>query len=514
MTPETQARKSTSPRPGTAGGGTRASFAHSIASIASFPEFGGDDDDDDNMSLASTRLVNRSRRDSIASEFSQGNGAFSDGDNSATVITSLWSTMMGSTVLVMPKMFRDAGLVGAVIALTFMCLLCSYTAVTITRLGVLHGMTTQEVVNSVPRVPRMITLMAAVLILIGAGMLFHVYIVGCVLALLGKSEEDVLWRCGVAAASGLVVFMLTVPRSIKMLFIASSYGIVIVGFCLVFIIIKSALQFHNGTCTPHLPSPYGMESGGFGPTATLMSTLTLSFYSHSFVLPLVSQSTRANKIPRNVFISYVCAGLSYAIPAAIATAAFSDCGTFAKDFVQMFKDPFADAARFSIILLCLIVYPIIISIARGQFVETVFRVDPLEVSRLKHVCSSGWMILLATAVPCLNVGPTTVAASTGVLGTYWALLFPCAAYLHTRRAQGTLTKPLIIGHGLIILLAAMLMIMTVLSVAGVIPAVKPPPTAAPTPTVMPNHTTTAAPRSFELPIEAAPLTSGMAAALP
>ena len=66
LTPET------SPRPGTGGrSSTRASIAHSIASIASFPEFDGDDDDDDNMSLASTRLVNRSRRDSIASEFEQ-----------------------------------------------------------------------------------------------------------------------------------------------------------------------------------------------------------------------------------------------------------------------------------------------------------------------------------------------------------------------------------------------------------------------------------------------------------
>uniref|UniRef100_A0A7S1MP92 Amino acid transporter transmembrane domain-containing protein n=1 Tax=Neobodo designis TaxID=312471 RepID=A0A7S1MP92_NEODS len=491
----------TSPRPAS----TRASIAHSIASIASFPEFAGDDDDDDNMSLASTRLVNRSRRDSIASEFSQ--GPFMEGDNSATVITSLWSTMMGSTVLVMPKMFRDAGLIGSVIALTFMCLLCSYTAVTITRLGVLHGMTTQEVVSTVPRVPRMITTMAAVLILVGAGMLFHVYIVGCVLSLIGKPESDAMWRCIVAIGSGIIVFLLTVPRSIKMLFIASSYGIVIVGFCLVFIIIKSALQFHAGDCTPVLSTRYGMDSGGFGPTATLMATLTLSFYSHSFVLPLVSQSTRASKIPRNVFIAYMCAGLSYAVPAAVATAAFSNCGTFAKDFVQMFHDPFADAARFSIILLCLIVYPIIICIARGQFVEAVFKVDPTEVSRLKHVASSGWMVLAATAIPCLDVGPTTVAATTGVFGTYWALLFPCAAYLHTRRAQGTLTPALLIGHGLIIALAVVLMVMTVLSVAGVIKGAKPPeiPPSAPLPT---NHTT--APGSLQLPVFPAPLTTGLA----
>jgi hypothetical protein len=457
----------------------RASLGGRIASIASFPEF--PDDDDEVVGDVQQAPLNRSRASSNtrASIFSAGVVELDDKDNSVSVITSVWSTMMGSTVLVMPAMFRDAGMIASVISLVFMCFLCAYTAVTITRLGRLHGMSTKEVVGTLPPAPRIFTYISAIAILVGASMLFHVYIVECIMALAGLSiNKDAEYRVLCAIGTGFLVFVMIIPRSIKILFVASSYGIVIIGFCLLFIMIKSILQFARNDCSPKLESDYGTNYGGFGPVASLMSALTISFFSHSFVLQLVSQSTRMSKVPRNVFISYMCAGVSYCVPAAVATMAFSNCKTFSDDFVGMFSDPFADAARFAIILLVLIVYPIVIAIARTQFIEAVWNQNAEDAKRGTHIGLGGVMIAIVTIVPCVNAGPTTVAALLGVLGTYWALILPCALYLHTRWKSQSLTKPLIIGHTIVMVFAVVLIIITITSVAGIISSAAPlPPTA-------------------------------------
>ncbi len=394
---------------------------------------------------------------------------------------------MGSTVLVMPKLFRSAGLISSIVGTVFMCLLCAYTAVTITRLGRTYGMTTKEVLATIPKIPRQFTLFSSVAILLGACCLFHAYIVECVLSLLGYDVTNAKYRMLVAVATGVLVFLISIPRSLKILFVASSYGIVIIGFCLLFICIKSFMQISTNNCETKLVSSYGTGIGDFGPVASLMCTLTLSFYSHSFILSLVSQATRMSKVPRNVFIAYVCAGLSYMVPSALAVAAFRNCHEFSGTFVGMFDDPFADAVRCAIIMLVLIVYPIIIFISRVQLVE-MFRDDP-QISYVAHLVLNLLLIAACTVVPLFNVNPTAIAAMAGVFATYWSLILPCGAFLLSKKREGFgIPRGVLISHCIIIVFAVALMVITVLTVFGLIAQASPLPASVALPGIQ-NGTT-------------------------
>lgn len=394
-------------------------------------------------------------------------------DNSMAVIFSVWSTMMGSTVLIMPKLFRNAGVWSAVAATIFIGALAAYTAVCVARLGKYYGPSTKHVLESLPKALRHATLAASVLILVGANMLFHMYITQSLVALANKQMNNNTWRVALACGTAGAVFLISMLKSLRPLFVASSYGILIIMYCLAFIIVQAALQFKSGNCEPKYVEAYNMGWAGIGPVASLMSALTVSFLSHNFVLQLLSQSTRPAKNTRNVAVAYAFTALSYTVPSGLAVIAFRSCSTFSDDFVEMFNGPYVDSVRVAIVVLVLIIYPIIIFISRTQFVEGVF--GERGVSYPFTLFLNFIQIGICTIPSALNMQATVIGALIGVFGTYWILILPPAAIIRAKVADRTASPLFIAAHAAIIVLALALITVTILAQAGVIAAAPPPP---------------------------------------
>jgi len=316
-------------------------------------------------------------------------------------------------------------------------------------------------------------LIASQLVFVGACMLFHVYITESFLDFIHKdmtfTKERVITACGIAG----VVFIVGLLKSLAPLFKASSYCIVIIMFCLVFILVKSGIQTTEA-CSAPLAGEFGITWQGVGPVAALMAVMCVSFFCHNFVLTVLKEATRPEKNSRNVYLAFCGTGISYLVPSAVATYAFRHCGDFNGDFIEMFHDPYSDVARAAIIVLVLVVYPIVLYVSRTQLLSEAIGE---EYSYGVHVLYN-FLYLVITAVPaCLNVKLTVVSALVGIFGTYWALLFPTGTYIRHRWVSGERSTRFLALHGAIVVLGAALIVITVLNEAKVIKAADPPPLA-------------------------------------
>jgi sodium-coupled neutral amino acid transporter 9 len=388
-------------------------------------------------------------------------------DNSASVVFSLWSTMMGSTVLVMPKMMRDAGAYPAIPCLAGMCLLTAYTATIMTKLGRYHGNTTKQIVDTLPKPLKITTLIASACIYIGASALFNIYITASILTFLDKDMSDAKYRIIVGLSTSALVFIISMLKTLGPLFKASSFGIISVAFCLVFMVIKSIQQMSNDGCKEPLEKPFGLELVGIGPLASLMAMMTVSFLCHNFVLQMLSQSTRPAKNTRNVYAAFVFTGISYMLPSALAVIAFAKCGDFKGDFIQMFDGVYSDVARVAITALILVIYPLVIFLTRNQLLEEVYGDEgyPYPVHLLVNL-----VVISITTLPTLfNMPLAVVGALVGCFGTYWVLGLPPSLYIRARLQEGTATPAFLVAHGAIVTFGAALVVITVLSQAQLMP---------------------------------------------
>ena len=382
---------------------------------------------------------------------------------------------MGSTVLVMPALYRAAGLFCAIGATAVIGSLTAYTAVIMTKLGAHYG-TVKDITDSFSRPLRYVTLASSILVIIGASMLFHTYIVESALDFLHADMHDSKKRVITAIATGGLVFLIGLLKSLGPLFKASSYCIAIIFFCLVFIVVKSAQQMHD-TCAAPMTGEFGLKFQGVGPVAALMAVMCVSFFCHNFVLTILKEATRPAKNARNVALAFGGTGVSYLIPSGLAVYAFRRCGEFTGDFIEMFHDPYSDVARAAIILLVLVVYPIVLYVSRAQLFGEVYGGDGIKgVPYPAHVGYNLVFLAITSTPAALDVPLTVVSAIVGIFGTYWALLLPAATFIRYQWTVKDNRSPFFfVAHGLIVFLAVALIVITILNEAGVIPAAHPPP---------------------------------------
>lgn len=387
-------------------------------------------------------------------------------DNSVSVVFSLWSTMIGSTLLAMPKTFREAGVFPGIPGMALMCAVMCYTGIIMVRCGSYYGRTTLQILASHHPAMRVSSILVSVVIFLGAMCLYHVYLTQSILAFAKIDMSDDKWRIIVTLCVTAFVFLVGALKSLTPIFKASSYCIIVIVFIIIFIIVKSAFQLANDDCPKKLEQKVGLGFNGVGNIAVLLSTLGVALFCQNIMLSILTQATRPSKTPRNCVIAWICVSLSYGIPSVIATIAFAPCADFKGDFIEMFDDPFTDVARVAIMLLVGVVYPLLLFAGRQQILS--FRWEEGKNPYIAHIGNNCVMLAITSIPSLINMSVVLVAALVGLFGLYWGICIPTISYIRARREQGTATVPFLVAHGALLAFAVCLICITVLSVVGVI----------------------------------------------
>jgi len=384
--------------------------------------------------------------------------------NSATVIFSLWSTMIGSTLLLMPRITRDAGIFPSIGATVLMCISNTFTATLMIRLGDAYGMNTAAVLEQFGRAVHMFGVLVSVVVLLGACSIYHIYICDGVMKLASVPIDDMKYRPLFAVGIALVVFVVGLLKHLQPLFKAAGYAIVLVMLIVAFILVKAVLQFTDKKtdCVPS-SSPLGMGWNGFGPFVENCAAMALSLYIHSLLLPILRCATRPEKNTRDLCVAFVATATSIAGPAALAAYAFRNCETISSDFLTMFDDWFTTVARCAVILLVAIVYPILLFNSRQQTIPILLQRE--DFPYWCHVLFNVVALVLCT-IPCAIHAQTTIVATTlGVCAIMWVTLLPVAMHwAHVRRTDPERQTFLFIAvHAVLCLFGVGLIIVTLLS---------------------------------------------------
>lgn len=385
--------------------------------------------------------------------------------NSIAIIFSLWSVMIGSTILLMPSMARETGVYTAAFGTLFICIINSYTAVLMEKLGNFYQGDCSHVVNQFGRIGYYITTPASVLIFVGAMIIYESYITDAIMTLSHLDLADKKWRSIVSCSIGGLMFFVGLLRSIKPLVRVASSMVLVITLMMVFIVVKSGLQLGHSSCE-HDNVTHGLSWTGFGPLINLLSAMSLSLFCHNMITSITNESTNKKNISRDIFIAFFATAASNIGPAIMAVYAFRNCKTIEADFLGMFDDPFATVARVGISILVAVVYPILLFNARGQALQMIFGPD---FPYWSHVAFNVICLVACTAPVAFQAKLTMIAAFAGVCAIVFTLIMPVFMWIqHSRiHAPENVTVLFWIVHGFLFLFGLALMILTILSQAGV-----------------------------------------------
>lgn len=384
--------------------------------------------------------------------------------NSLRVIFSLWSTMIGSTLLAMPRVVRDAGIVSAVVGTAIVCVSNTYTVQLMEKLGRFHDNNGTAILVDAGRKVYLFATVVSVIVLLGANTIYMIYICDGLMTLADIPTTNTKYRpifsVGIAAA----FFLVGLLKSLKPLFYAAGYAIVIVVFIVAFIIAKASQQLvHGNACDEVMEEPAEMVWTGFGPFVQNCATMAVSLYIHSLVLPIISLATRPRNNPRDLVVAFIATAVSVVGPAALCAYAFRYCKDVNGDFLEMFHDPETTVARVAIILLVGIVFPILLYNARNQLLGIITGRE--DYPYWAHVVFNVLAIAVST-VPCaMNVATTVVAAAVGICAVFWVSFLPVGLWWYhvKRRERERLSVGFYVVNGAVIAFGCVLVVSTILA---------------------------------------------------
>ncbi|CUG90791.1 amino acid transporter, putative [Bodo saltans] len=408
--------------------------------------------------------------------------------NSLAVVFSLWSTMIGSTLLAMPKIVSSTGIISSIIGTAIVCVSNTYTVQLMERLGKFHGNNGTVVLKDAGKYVYPFATLVSVAVLLGANTIYNIYICDGLMNIAKINPKNEHYRPIFSAAIAGVFFVVGLLRSLKPLFKAAGYAIIIVIFIVGFIIGKAAEQLvHNDQCTatataaapshnaanvsittvaPHHDlSSSQLVWRGFGPFVENCASMSLSLYIHSLVLPIMNLANRPQNNPRDLVISFIATAISIVGPASLAAYAYKDCD-ISGDFLDMFDDVPTTVARVAVILLVGVVSPILLYNARNQLLGILFGRD--DFPYWGHVVFN-LIAITITTIPCaLGVDTNVVAAIAGICSIFWVTFLPVGMWWShvSRREPERLNVLFYAVHVVVLLFGVLLVAATVISEAS------------------------------------------------
>jgi solute carrier family 38 (sodium-coupled neutral amino acid transporter), member 9 len=412
---------------------------------------------------------------------------------SLVTIFSVWSAMMGSSMLAIPYGFEQSGLAAGLGGVIVTCLVAMYTVSLILKYGRLHGeLDFADIAKRyIGRWAQWFALGSSVLVLAGGCIAFitlmsdalfkmgsfaqcwaatgsldfaantHKESNVCQDAYKGSDFSDWWTPKYVPLIVTAVVFPLTNVKEVTPLVKLTSFGVGFMSIIVSFILYGSirAIVQYNGddSSTPINPADVGKSLPLLEPRFYyLLGICDVAFFIHNAILPMTAQAKNPNNTPRDVGIAFALVGITYSVIGTLSYIAFWNRETpIAQDFIAMFSsaDIAALIARLALFLQLIGLYPLLLFVIRIQIFGFILQ---KQYPSWMHVLGLNVLMAIAStlfAVFYPNIG--TLFRFVGALAAFLYVFFlPPVVHMIATRQKGELSKLSIGAHGLIILFGA------------------------------------------------------------
>jgi len=298
--------------------------------------------------------------------------------SSLSTIFSIWNTMMGSSLLAIPWGFSQSGIVGGFLTCFCVGLICYYTCSLIVRHGTGYADFFELCYAYLGRWGRLLCWSSSLLVLLGALFAYDRLMSDCLYYAVNGfrsmgSDADIgetsFWSLKL---SPIVVLLMMLPisslKDFSVLSKINTFGIVAVVYVIGFVFSTSV--FDQQIESSRLPPLF---EGHFTKFAGI---LTLSFFIHNCILPILKLQRNPENNNRDLGIAFVLVGLSYALLGALAYMAYT-AGSIPENFLNNYSTTQASAiiARLAVLIQLSSVFPLICCIIRGQFFGFLYQTE-------------------------------------------------------------------------------------------------------------------------------------------
>lgn len=365
--------------------------------------------------------------------------------SSASIIFTLWTTMMGSTLLVLPYCFHLVGwLLGAVIALA-----CAGVSQRTSMIIIKHGMELKSQSAEFADLAEVYlgragwntALTTSVFVLLGAATAMHQYLSSSLLQLiedgtkeggLGMKEGlEAIFGVGSASSTGvtLVVLVAILPLAslptMRLLARFNMLGVVCIVIILIFAVVSAAVA---GV------SPKALELDELAKPASIgivLGIFSLSFFIQNCALTIMRAAAVPKDNQRNLTVAFVLVYLTYTgfgvlgnicPPLGNGLALGLPGKGGGKDSFLGLTQPESIApmlvlARFAVVMQCVTVLPVLVYIIRAQLFTAFYFKNPYP-GLLPVVCINVVTLACTSAVCISGVHISDVLRFTGAFAAF------------------------------------------------------------------------------------------------
>jgi len=393
------------------------------------------------------------------------------GRGAVSIVFSLWNTMVGGGLLMLPWSFAEAGCVAGVLLTISIACVCAYTAYLLYRHGRNYDDISLVALKYFGKKGQVCVSVVVALLVMGVFLAYDVMATDCVYqSAMGlhdfvhgsstKPVEEVATKqcmtldfsCWSRPKAGiiltLVLFGLSLVKHATTLIKINSFGVLSIMYLIVFIIVQSVIV------GPVAPQPLAVT--WISPSFPRMGGILVgTFFIHHAILPVLKTAHHTVQRGRCLFVAYILAAITYGLPGLL--------GQYSLDFIRLrlskhgYRDganflsafetdqPYAFSARVAMGLQLVTVLPLLLYIARRQMLGVAFH----------GTQTPFWIIVMLNAALLLlgfgciigNVGIGSIMRYASATGGFLLLfLFPVSVHLRDGWINGSGSKRSTWGH--------------------------------------------------------------------
>eukprot|EP00457_Paulinella_chromatophora_P005312 gb/GEZN01005328.1/.p1 GENE.gb/GEZN01005328.1/~~gb/GEZN01005328.1/.p1 ORF type:complete len:600 (-),score=49.98 gb/GEZN01005328.1/:21-1796(-) len=290
--------------------------------------------------------------------------------SSFTTILSIWNTMLGSSLVAMPWAVSQAGLYGGALTILVMMFACLYTCALVVKHG--RGMSEfYELVSVyVGPIGKFWCWVASVAVLLGVICVYVKIVANCLFGVIGLSESK-YWRIELVPIYFVaVMFPILNFKSMDVFVRLNSFGTLSV-LALVLFMLYSSFAGPGRPDTPIWEIEHSLFNSDWPKFAGVLS---LSFFIHNVILPIMKNARHPEKNLRDLTIAYVLVAISYGICGMSGFIAYGAAPPLEQDYLRIFSSSYVPAtiARLFVFFQLCTLYPLILVLCRGQLLSYLF----------------------------------------------------------------------------------------------------------------------------------------------
>lgn len=399
------------------------------------------------------------------------------GRGAVAIVFSLWNTMVGGGLLMLPWSFAEAGCVAGVLLTISIACVCAYTAYLLYRHGRNYDDISLVALKYFGKKGQICVSVVMALLVMGVFLAYDVMATDCVYqsavgvhdfvhgTSTNPADEAKSTQCAILDIScwsrpkagiclTLVLFSLSLVKHVSTLIKINSFGVLSIVYLIVFIIVQSVIV------GPVAPQPLAVT--WISPAFPRMGGILVgTFFIHHAILPVLKTAHHTVQRGRCLFVAYILAAITYGLPGLL--------GQYSLDFIRLrlsehgYRDganflsafatnqPYAFSARVAMGLQLVTVLPLLMYIARRQMLGVALHglQTPLWIVPTLNAA----ILLLGLICIVGNVGIGSIMRYASATGGFLLLfLFPVSVHLRDKWISGSESKLSTWGHLILVML--------------------------------------------------------------